>query len=491
MLEGRGRPGRWHGLKRAVSLRPDQFWDQFALAYHHALYCDAGRAMSHYDAAIALRPNSSWARFNRAQLAWSRQGAWERALVDLDFVRARPDGLDSDLLALELGRIAQRLGDFPSALEHYEAVIATNAAGDLARVARLNRARIEVELGSSGRARAWADYNRLLIGDPNDSVARLGRALVSLRTGRPDVAEADLTHLLMQAQHEKADNSLRADWLAARALARLALGRAIDAARDADEAVRLAPSPGRLRARLRVAIAAGHESELAALDPDDVDRLPAGGRLLKADLHAVAAKMRIAADEAKRGTVSPVGLSTRMIRAAVLSALGNHAEALAEADRAVALGPLAAEARLLRARACRRAADPACAMADVESGLALAPGDTRLQTLCGRLLIEEGRPANAHAFARSGLSPSGPDVVPTPRGPRRSGYSRDTRSLWRSGPLRCATIPRTPMPSLAARAVSPGSAAGSQRSPTSRVPSTGRTIGLRSWRARLSCMQRA
>ena len=383
-------------FERAVSLRPDQFWDQFALAYHHALYGDAGRAMAHYDAAIALRPNSSWARFNRAQLAWSRQAAWERALVDLDFVRARPDGLDSDLLALELGRIAQRLGDFPSALEHYEAVIATNAAGDLARVARLNRARVEVELGSSGRARAWADFDRLLFEDPNDRAARLGRALVSLRTGRPDVAEADLT-LLMQPQHEKTDNSLRADWLAARALARLALGRAIDAARDADEAVRLAPSPGRLRARLRVAIAVGHESELAALDPDDVDRLPAGGRLLRADLFAVAEKLRVSAEKAKLETVSSCERTARMVRSALLSALGNHTEALAEADRAVALSPLAAEARLLRARACRRAADPAGAIAEVESGVALAPDDTRLQTLRGRLLIEAGRPVAALA----------------------------------------------------------------------------------------------
>ncbi len=145
VLEGRAEKAlAW--FERAVSLRPDQFWYQFALAYHHALFGDAEQAMAHYDAAVALRPECSWAIFNRAQLAWSRQGAWERALLDLRRVRARPDGLDPDLLALELGRIAQRLGDFPSALRHYEAVIGTNAAGDLARNALLNRA-------SRGRAR--------------------------------------------------------------------------------------------------------------------------------------------------------------------------------------------------------------------------------------------------------------------------------------------------------------------------------------------------
>ena len=185
-------------FERGVSLRPDQFWYQFALAYHHALYGDPGQAMAHYDAAVALRPESSWALFNRAQLAWSRQGAWERAIRDLDLVRVRPDGLDSDLLALELGRIAQRLGDFPTALKHYETVLASNAAGDFTRQSRLNRARVDVELGRSGRARAWAECERLLIDDPNDPEARLGHALVAASDRpTPDVAETDpdtLTH---------------------------------------------------------------------------------------------------------------------------------------------------------------------------------------------------------------------------------------------------------------------------------------------------------
>ena len=84
MLDGRPEQAlAW--FERAVSLRPDQFWYQFALAYHHALYGDAGQAMAHYDAAVALRPESSWALLNRGQLAWSRLGAWERALA-----RSRP-----------------------------------------------------------------------------------------------------------------------------------------------------------------------------------------------------------------------------------------------------------------------------------------------------------------------------------------------------------------------------------------------------------------
>ena len=366
---------------RAVSLRPDRFWYQFALAFHHALYGDVGQAMAHYDAAIALRPNSSWAILNRAQLAWSRQGAWERALLDLERVQAQPDSLDPELLALELGRVAQRLGDFPTALVHYEAVIAANASSDLVRRARLNRARVELELGPSGRAQAWTDYERLIGEDSDDSAARIGHALLALRIGKPEVAEADLTCLLIKSQDATNNPSLCAEWLAARALARLALRQPIAAACDADLAVRLAPSPGRLRVRLRLAIAAGRELELAALDPDDLDRLPASGRALMTDLQAAAEKLRILAENAQAVQSKAVELSARMTRTTLLSALEDHASALAEVDRVVALGPLAKEAWLLRARVRRRAGDSCGAMADVESGLALAPDDMRR---CGR-----------------------------------------------------------------------------------------------------------
>jgi eukaryotic-like serine/threonine-protein kinase len=394
MLEGRpDRALAW--FERTVTLRPDRFWYQFALAYHHAVYGDAGQAMAHYDAAVALWPESSWALLNRAQLAWSRFGAWERALLDLERVRTNPNGLDTGLLGLELGRIAQRLGDYPSGLSHYNGVIAANATGDLSRQARLNRARVELELGPSGRFQAWADYERLLGEDANDQAARVGHAVLALRTDRPDIAEADLTRLLDQASHETVNSTPRAEWLAARALARLALKRPTDGACDADLAVRLAPSPGRLRSQLRLAIAAGREMELSAPDPDELDRLPAGGRQLAVDLRAAAEKLRICLEKVDAKGPNPVELSTRMTRAALLSGLGNHAEALAEADQAILLAPFAAEVRLLRARARCRAADLTGALADVKSGLALAPGDTRLQTLRGRLLIDEGRPATA------------------------------------------------------------------------------------------------
>ena len=121
---------------------------------------------------LALRPASSWVLLNRGQLGWSRLGAWERGLADLEqrasqSRRPRPricshsswDGSQNGWAIIQ------------AALEHYRVVIAADAASDLARHARLNRARVELELGPAGRARAWADYERLVAEDPTDPVA--------------------------------------------------------------------------------------------------------------------------------------------------------------------------------------------------------------------------------------------------------------------------------------------------------------------------------
>ena len=119
------------------------------------------------------------------------------------------------MLSLELGRVAQRLGDFPEAMRQYDTVIATSATSDLGRHARRNRARVLLELGPSGEARAWNDYDQLISEEPGDADARTGRALLALRTGRPAIADVGLTNLLA----EPADDTRRTEWLAARALA--------------------------------------------------------------------------------------------------------------------------------------------------------------------------------------------------------------------------------------------------------------------------------
>ena len=244
-----------------------------------------------------------------------------------------------------------------------------------------------LEFGPSGAARAWNDYDQLISEEPGDADARTGRAFLALRTGRHAVADVELTTLVAQP----ADDTRRTEWLAARALARLALGRTADAATDADLAVQLAPSPGRLRVRLRVAIASGRASDLAGLDPEDLDRLPMGGRALANDLGAIAAKVGRSVDKGDEAKVRPAELSAQATLAVVYSALGEHKRALADADRAVALNPLAADVWLLRARARRRAGDADGAVADTEAGLALTPGDSRLLSLRGLLRIEQGR----------------------------------------------------------------------------------------------------
>ena len=99
-------------------------------------------------------------------------------------------------------------------------------------------------------------------------------------------------------------------------VARLAMGRTTEAACDADEAVRLAPSPGRLRIQARLAIAAGRTQELVALDPDDFDRLPGGGRALTADLRAAVEKLTRSIDKTNSKPALPDGLAARKSRAA-------------------------------------------------------------------------------------------------------------------------------------------------------------------------------
>ena len=83
LIDGRREAGlAW--LSRAVRLRPDHFWYQFSLAVHLGRNNEIDKALSHYDAAIAVRPDSAWALLNRAQLYWSKKRAWGRALEDLE-----------------------------------------------------------------------------------------------------------------------------------------------------------------------------------------------------------------------------------------------------------------------------------------------------------------------------------------------------------------------------------------------------------------------
>ena len=130
----------------------------------------------------------------------------------------------------------------------------------------MNRAKLDVDAGAADRARA--EYDALLAENPDDTSARLGRALLALRHGRAEAAEADLTALLGRPDvPDPEDTATRAELLAHRALARLILGRPAEAERDAAEAFRLAPGPARERLRARALRGGGPDRSGPARPP--------------------------------------------------------------------------------------------------------------------------------------------------------------------------------------------------------------------------------
>jgi tetratricopeptide (TPR) repeat protein len=242
------------------------------------------------------------------------------------------------------------------------------------------------EAGALGRARA--EYDALVVEDPSDPTARLARARLAIRRGRAAEAEADLTRLLGDAADSPPRT--RADGLASRALARLVLGRPAEALADAEEALRLDPSPLRARIRARVALSAGGPIDDQLLHPDAIAELPVGGAALEADLRA-------AIDH-----LLPATAAALHARAAMLSALGEHAAAIAVSGRVVERDPTA-ESLALRAEVRLRAGDRPGALRDAERGLALDREHPGLLMLRGRMAFEAGHPEEALRWLDRGL----------------------------------------------------------------------------------------
>jgi serine/threonine protein kinase/predicted Zn-dependent protease len=393
------RPEAVAWFKKAVRLDEGNYWYQYSLAF--ALDYPAGNvaaALSHYDAAVALKPRSPWVRFTRAH--HYREGhQWplamenfQRALSDF---RALPEAdRDRDFESqtrLELGLARQSLGDLAGARAAYAAVIAADRDSHYAFAARLNRAKLDADGGEVVRARA--EFDALLDAKPDDDAARLGRAMLALRVREPSRAEADLSKLL-NGDADDDDPGLRADALRLRALARLSLGRAAEAAADADEALRLRPSPllARLRTRARVALGRPGEVELAR--PEEVAELPVNGPPLRADLLRLVDRLRSAA--AVGSVPAASALEVRVTLAVALSALGDPS-AQGEADRAVAFAPMSARALLTRARVHAHAGRLEAARADVERALDLEPDDPRVWELRGQIRARSGDPSGGLA----------------------------------------------------------------------------------------------
>ena len=122
---------------------------------------------------------------------------------------------------------------------------------------------------------------------PDDRPARLGRANLSLRQGRPEDALTDLDVLLRPG----VTIGDRDDVLATRAIARLLSRQRSEAVADAALAQRLRPCPAHERLLQRTLLAAGRFDELQLHRPGEVLLLPAAGAWLTADLRAAAREL--------------------------------------------------------------------------------------------------------------------------------------------------------------------------------------------------------
>ena len=274
-------------LERATLLEPSDYWSQFYLGTHHWRLGQNGRAMEHYQAAVALRPDSPWARCNRAVLYHAR-GDWDRALDDLNRALASPQGADFLEARLELGVVKQVLGDdagAPGGLRDRSSPRGNGQRPGASRPAQPCEARLR-------RRRRRPGLGRI------HGVAGRGSAR---RPGAVEPCPAGASGLDRAAQcrggsHASCSSETpeRADEiLARRALARLALGRLEGAEEDAAGAYRRKPSPSRERLWVRTLLALRRVEDLFWLSrPDDLTILPGGGPSLMADLREADERLR-------------------------------------------------------------------------------------------------------------------------------------------------------------------------------------------------------
>ena len=125
-------------LERATLLEPRDYWSQFYLGNYHERLGQNGRAMEHYQAAVALRKDSPWARSNRALLYRARGDLGSGAGRLESGAGLVAEGLDLLEARLNLGLVKQELGDDVGARAAYESVIAAAPASNpFARAGRL------------------------------------------------------------------------------------------------------------------------------------------------------------------------------------------------------------------------------------------------------------------------------------------------------------------------------------------------------------------
>jgi tetratricopeptide (TPR) repeat protein len=391
------RATQWLG--RAARLESNNYWYQYFLAFleDQPENRDLDAALDHYSVACALAPDLPRVQFSRARL-YRAKGRWDLAIEDLKgALNKLSDSPESSRVQLELGYVYQELGDFAQARQQYNDVIKKDPLSTVARAARLNRANMDAESGAIERARD--EYDALIAFEPRDTSARFSRALLELRLGQADRSENDLTALLETGLEIKNSDEV----LAARALDRLLLGRAEEAFADASEAQRRHPCPAHERLRQRTLLAA-RRLDLLQLDrPDEVARLPLGGRRLRADLQAAADGLERLAKTQNTGM-----LRAALARAVILAALGDQNAAVVVANQAVELSPDNPKALLIRARVRSLGGDARGAREDVERGLSVQLNEPGLLELRGELRAAAGEHQDAlddfnHAIASGAL----------------------------------------------------------------------------------------
>ena len=145
-----GRAIDW--LRRATQLKPGNHWYQFFLAYLEDQAHATDQALSHYTAALVLRPESPWVLFSRAKI-YRAMGQWNYALEDmriaLEKLSSRPEAAR---VHLEMGYLYYEVGDFARARAEYTRLIQLDGSGPFSPAARLNLANMDAESGGIDRA---------------------------------------------------------------------------------------------------------------------------------------------------------------------------------------------------------------------------------------------------------------------------------------------------------------------------------------------------
>jgi tetratricopeptide (TPR) repeat protein len=265
------------------------------------------------------------------------------------------------------------------------------------------KARGNAALGQGNLAEAIRCYEQGAQADPADGALRLNLGFALLESGQAQAAEARLNQAL--ALRRPAESfAHEAHYLLARAQS--ALGRAADALRSCETALAIEPAfaeaveegIGALRALGRTDDAAQWAARLAALRPSPAARLQSAQALLAAGQAAQAATLleSLCAEE-------PLHREASSLYFAALFGAARFNQALAEAQRMLAIsGPDAAGLGNVAA-AQGRLGRPAEALAALDEALRLEPG--RQEALVNRaaLLYMLGRIPEAVACAQEGL----------------------------------------------------------------------------------------